>query len=292
MRVASVRRGRPRPPVAGCTRPRARRTRSGWASRCLGRRRRDRRRCRCSSADGHDERLARCRARVLPPRGLAASTRGGRLPRRRPRAGRVADGADAKRGDRCDRPRLASAHRTARARSIRAPRRRATSVSRPPTGRARRRRLRRLLSFRTVTYKALCAASQLAHFYPDLEDAELPFPSRSSISASRRTPSRAGSARSGFGSSATTARSARSTATSHGWRRGFGHRRQSPASRLHSITPDPTRRSSTTRSTSSCAGRTRTSRERSRSSSACVAAERPAARSGRARLPPLRRDAE
>ena len=29
------------------------------------------------------------------------------------------------------------------------------------------------LSFRTVTYKALCAAGQLAHFYPDLEDAEL-----------------------------------------------------------------------------------------------------------------------
>ncbi len=29
------------------------------------------------------------------------------------------------------------------------------------------------LSFRTVTYKALCAASQLARFYPDLEDPEL-----------------------------------------------------------------------------------------------------------------------
>ena len=32
------------------------------------------------------------------------------------------------------------------------------------------------LSFRTVTYKALCAASQLAHFYPDLEDPELAVP--------------------------------------------------------------------------------------------------------------------
>ena len=32
------------------------------------------------------------------------------------------------------------------------------------------------LSFRTVTYKALCAAGQLAHFYPDLEDPALEVP--------------------------------------------------------------------------------------------------------------------
>ncbi len=32
------------------------------------------------------------------------------------------------------------------------------------------------LSFRTVTYKALCAAAQLARFYPDLEDPELSVP--------------------------------------------------------------------------------------------------------------------
>ncbi len=32
------------------------------------------------------------------------------------------------------------------------------------------------LSFRTVTYKALCAAGQLAHFYPDLEDPGLAVP--------------------------------------------------------------------------------------------------------------------
>ena len=32
------------------------------------------------------------------------------------------------------------------------------------------------LSFRTVTYKALCAAAQLARFYPDLEDPELAVP--------------------------------------------------------------------------------------------------------------------
>ena len=32
------------------------------------------------------------------------------------------------------------------------------------------------LSFRTVTYKALCAADQLARFYPDLEDPELAVP--------------------------------------------------------------------------------------------------------------------
>ncbi|HEX4745671.1 MAG TPA: glutamate synthase large subunit, partial [Gaiellaceae bacterium] len=32
------------------------------------------------------------------------------------------------------------------------------------------------LSFRTVTYKALCAAGQLARFYPDLEDPELEVP--------------------------------------------------------------------------------------------------------------------
>jgi glutamate synthase (ferredoxin) len=32
------------------------------------------------------------------------------------------------------------------------------------------------LSFRTVTYKALCAAGQLARFYPDLEDPELAVP--------------------------------------------------------------------------------------------------------------------
>ena len=32
------------------------------------------------------------------------------------------------------------------------------------------------LSFRTVTYKALCAADQLAHFYPDLSDPSLAVP--------------------------------------------------------------------------------------------------------------------
>ena len=32
------------------------------------------------------------------------------------------------------------------------------------------------LSFRTVTYKALCAAAQLARFYPDLEDPDLAVP--------------------------------------------------------------------------------------------------------------------
>ena len=32
------------------------------------------------------------------------------------------------------------------------------------------------LSFRTVTYKALCAADQLAHFYPDLRDPSLAVP--------------------------------------------------------------------------------------------------------------------
>ncbi len=32
------------------------------------------------------------------------------------------------------------------------------------------------LSFRTVTYKALCAADQLAHFYPDLEDPDVEVP--------------------------------------------------------------------------------------------------------------------
>ena len=50
------------------------------------------------------------------------------------------------------------------------------------------------LSFRTVVYKALCAADQLAPFYADLRDPASRCRSASSTSASRRTPSRRGSA--------------------------------------------------------------------------------------------------
>ena len=58
-----------------------------------------------------------------------------------------------------------------------------------------------------------------------------PSPGRSSTSASRRTPSRAGSGRSRSGCSATTARSTRSRATSPGWRRASarGRRRRARA---------------------------------------------------------------
>ena len=53
---------------------------------------------------------------------------------------------------------------------------RASRVPGPEARRAEARRLRRSLSFRTVTYKALCAADQLAAFYPDLRDPALAVP--------------------------------------------------------------------------------------------------------------------
>ena len=110
------------------------------------------------------------------------------------------------------------------------------------------------LSFRTVTYKALCAATHLASFYPDLGRPDVGgVRGRSSTSGSRRTPSRAGSARSRSASSATTARSTRSTGTWPGWRRASARAASTPSSRRPSTRRAPTRRSSTTRSSSSSA---------------------------------------
>ena len=66
------------------------------------------------------------------------------------------------------------------------------------------------LSFRTVTYKALCAADQLADFYPDLRDPALAVPFavfHQRFSTNTRRP---GSARSPSACSPTTARSTRS----------------------------------------------------------------------------------
>ena len=72
------------------------------------------------------------------------------------------------------------------------------------------------LSFRTVVYKALCAADQLAPFYADLRDPAVEIQFGIFTNASRRTPSPRGSGRSRFGFSATTGRSTRSAATSTG----------------------------------------------------------------------------
>ena len=250
------RRGRPRPPVARRARSCARRACGGRASRCVGRGRRHRRRRRRSPpADGHDERLARRGPRdVLPPRGLAAGAGRGCLPRGGPRTSWLEDRAHTQRGDRRHRACFAAAHRPARARSIRAPGRRATRVSGTAAGGARRGRLRRL------------ALVPHGHLQGSLRRrparALLPRPrgsrasrsrSRSSTSASRRTRSRVGSGPSRSGSSATTARSTRSTGTSRGWKPGSDRRNPSRASRPRSTSTDPTRRSSTTHSTSSCA---------------------------------------
>ena len=122
------------------------------------------------------------------------------------------------------------------------------------------------LSFRTVTYKALCAATQLAGFYLDLRDERWARRSRSSTSDSRRTPSRAGSAPNRSACSATTARSTPSRATPHGWRRASGRAASTRASRRRSIAEAPTPRSSTTPSSCSSAPAS-TSRRRSRGSS-------------------------
>ena len=85
------------------------------------------------------------------------------------------------------------------------------------------------LSFRTVTYKALCAADAARELLPRPRRPERGRRrGRSSTSGSRRTPSRAGSARSRSGCSATTARSTRSTGTSPGWRRASGARASIP----------------------------------------------------------------
>ena len=87
-----------------------------------------------------------------------------------PGAVRLAGRPPRRRGSRLDRDGQHAAHRAARAGAVRGARR---GAARAPA----RRRAERIdgiyvasLSFRTVTYKALCAATQLASFYPDLGD--------------------------------------------------------------------------------------------------------------------------
>ena len=123
------------------------------------------------------------------------------------------------------------------------------------------------MSCRTLVYKGMFLAAQLAAYYPDLHDPDFELlsrwctralrrPWRWSTSASRPTPSRRGSSLTPTGWSPTTARSTRYVATTTGWRRV---RRPCPrrcsATRSAScgrsrMRASPTRRVSTTRSNS------------------------------------------
>ena len=145
------------------------------------------------------------------------------------------------------------------------------------------------LSFRTVTYKALCAATQLRSFYPDLADPGWAAPWAIFHQRFSTNTAPSWSARSRSGSSATTARSTRSTATSSGWRRGSAREGSTPISRRRSIAPGRTRRSSTTRSSSS-SGAASTSAKRSACSSRRPGRTTPRARRA-ARDAPVPRDA-
>ena len=119
----------------------------------------------------------RGRRDVLPPGGVAPLGCRGRVPRGRARARRA--GARFRSG----RPHSASPRsRRSRGSTSSCSRRRSSTDAERRAYRARRRAERvpgvyvASLSFRTVTYKALCAAAQLARFYPDLEDPDLAVP--------------------------------------------------------------------------------------------------------------------
>ncbi len=100
---------------------------------------------------------------------------------------------------------------------------------------------------RSAPRRSSCASTPISRIRSS------PSPSRSSTSASRPTPSRAGSGRSRSACSATTARSTRSTATSPGARPGSGRAETSRRSRRRWTAAARIPRSSTTRSSCSCA---------------------------------------
>ena len=139
------------------------------APRRVGGRRRHRRRRRAPAAApplAH-RRLLRGRRDVLPPRAVAARCRRGGVPRGAPRAARLARRAARRRRAGLDRRRVRAPHRPARARAVRG---RADAELRAHRARRRAELVEGVyvasLSFRTVTYKALCAATQLDELLP------------------------------------------------------------------------------------------------------------------------------
>ena len=137
---------------------------------------------------------------VLPARAVAARHRRGGLPRRGARAVRLARRPARRRRARLDRDGEHAAHRPARARAVRRAGRRAARAPRAPPGGAGRRRLRRVALVPDGDLQGALRRDAARELLPrPRRPAVGGARGRSSTSASRRTPSRAGSARSRSG---------------------------------------------------------------------------------------------